>query len=134
MELGLILGSLIPPFLVGALFTGLIQGLPIDANKNMEAAFFGDIVNIFTVVGGIVFTLMCYLHGLLFTTLKTVGDLRERARNQALKVFWITAAAVVIYVALIGVFTEVYADKGVILLSMYGVAVLLTYYVPFHQE
>ena len=33
------LGSLIPPFLVGVLFSGLIQGLPIDGQMNMHAAF-----------------------------------------------------------------------------------------------
>lgn len=119
------LGSLIPPFLVGVLFSGLIKGLPIDENMNMNASFFGDMVNLFTLVGGIAFVLLSYLHGLMFITMKTNGQLRARAREQALKIYWVTGAVIVLFVVLTGIFTDAYANRGAIIIPMYAVAVLL---------
>ena len=78
------IGSILPPFLFGVLFTSMIKGLPIDADMNMYAGFF-DIINVYTVIGGVAFVLLSYLHGLLFITLKTVGELRERAHQEARK-------------------------------------------------
>lgn len=77
-------GSILPPFLLGIVFSSLIKGLPIDAEMNMYASFF-DIVNVYTVVGGLLFVMLSYLHGLTFLTLKTTGDLHERAQKQAKK-------------------------------------------------
>lgn len=119
------LGSLIPPFLVGVLFTGLIKGLPIDKNMNLHASFFGDMVNFYTLVGGIAFVLLSYLHGLMFITMKTDGDLRARARKQALKLYWITGAVIVLFIALTGVFTNAFTNRGAIIIPMYAIAVVL---------
>jgi cytochrome bd ubiquinol oxidase subunit II len=121
----ILLGSLLPPFLVGVLFSGLIKGLPIDENMNMQASFFGDMVNLFTLVGGIAFVLLSYLHGLMFITMKTNGQLRARAREQALKIYWVTGAVIVLFVVLTGIFTDAYANRGAIIIPMYAVAVLL---------
>lgn len=118
------LGSLIPPFLVGALFAGLIRGLPIDADMNMHAAFFGDIVNIYTLVGGLTLAALSYLHGLNFITLKTDGDIRERAREQALKVYWLTAVLIILFMALTAVYTNAFEERGVIVLTIYAVAIV----------
>jgi len=73
------LGSLLPPFLFGVLFSSILRGMPIDKNMNISAGF-SDYVNIYSIVGGVTVTLLCLLHGLSFLTLKTVGDLRDRAR------------------------------------------------------
>ncbi|MEH7450936.1 cytochrome d ubiquinol oxidase subunit II [Gottfriedia acidiceleris] len=75
-------GSLLPPFLFGVLFSSILRGMPIDQNMNISAGF-TDYVNLFTVVGGVTVTLLCLLHGLMFLTLKTVGELRNRARSLA---------------------------------------------------
>ena len=81
----ILLGSLLPPFLVGVLFSSLIKGVPIDSEMNMYAGFF-DIVNLYTVVGGLAVTLLCYLHGLMFIQLKTDGDIRHRANAAGKKI------------------------------------------------
>ena len=46
---------------------------------------FSDIVNLYTVVGGIAVVLLTYIHGLMFIQLKTDGQIRERANQQAKK-------------------------------------------------
>lgn len=120
----LFLGSLLPPFLLGVLFSSLIQGLPIDGNMNMQAGFF-DIVNVYNVLGGVAFVLISFLHGLMFTSLKTEGDLRERANKMARKLYWITGAAIVLFVVCTGIFTDAFANRGNILIQVYGAAVVL---------
>ena len=121
----LFLGSLIPPFLLGALFAGLIQGLPIDSHMEMHAAFFGDIVNIYTVMSGIMFVLLSYSLGLAFIALKTDGPIRERAKEQAKKVYWIVGAAILLFLVLTATSTTVFQDKGALLISIYALAIIL---------
>jgi cytochrome d ubiquinol oxidase subunit II len=119
------LGSLLPPFLLGALFSGLIKGLPIDANMTMHASFFGDIVNIYTVVVGVAFVLVAFMHGLMFTQMKVDGELRERANQLARKMYIVTGAVIVLFVALTAVYTDAFTNRGAILIPVYGVAVVL---------
>lgn len=123
-DLSILLGSLLPPFLLGVLFSSLIKGLPIDENMNMYASFL-DIVNIYTVVGGIAFVLLSYLHGLMFISLKTTGSLRERARLMAQKFYLVTGAVIVLFVALTAIYTDAFTNRGAILIPMYGVAIVL---------
>jgi cytochrome d ubiquinol oxidase subunit II len=125
------LGSILPPFLLGMLFTGLIQGLPIDADMNMYARFL-DIVNGYTVVGGLTFVALSYLHGLTFISLKTTGELRERARKEALKWYVMTGMMTLVFTILTTVHTEVFSTKGSILIPMY-ILVGILYGVLFLQ-
>ncbi|HEY4566629.1 MAG TPA: cytochrome d ubiquinol oxidase subunit II [Savagea sp.] len=96
-DLALFTGSILPPFLFGVFFTSLVQGLPMDEGYHVYANFFGDIVNFESVLGGVVFVLLSYLHGLFFIGLKTVDDIRERAFQQAKKVYVLTGIVSAIY-------------------------------------
>lgn len=118
------LGSILPPFLLGVLFTSLIKGVPIDKTMTMQAELF-DIVNVYTVVGGVAFVLLTYMHGLMFISLKTTGALRERAREQAQKIYIACAALVVLFVVLTGVYTNAFADRGPVLIPLFAVAIVL---------
>ncbi|AXH99410.1 cytochrome d ubiquinol oxidase subunit II [Sporosarcina sp. PTS2304] len=117
-------GSLLPPFIFGVFFTSLIQGLPIDAEMNMYASL-GDFVNVYTVIGGITFVLLSYLHGLLFISLKTVGDLRQRANSAARKVYALTGVFIALFMTFTYLDTDAFTDKGEWLVPMYGVAIVL---------
>ncbi|MCJ7843336.1 cytochrome d ubiquinol oxidase subunit II [Lederbergia sp. NSJ-179] len=118
------LGSLLPPFLLGVMFTSFIKGLPIDANMNMHAGFF-DIVNLYTIVGGLTFMMLAYLHGLMFISLKTTGLLRERSKQAGLKMYLATGGMVILFTVLTAVYTEAFSEKGWILYPLYGVVILL---------
>jgi len=93
------IGSLLPPFLFGVLFTSILRGMPIDKNMNITASF-SDYVNTYSVVGGVTVTLLCLLHGVLFLTLKTVGDLRSRARAFASKLIVPVLISLIIFTVL----------------------------------
>ncbi len=118
------IGSILPPFLLGIVFSSLIKGIPIDAEMNMYAGFF-DIVNVYTLVGGLLFVVLSYLHGLTFLSLKTEGDLRERARSQAQKIYVLTGLLLVVFIALTIVYTEAFSEKGMFLIPMYALVVIL---------
>lgn len=117
-------GSILPPFLFGVLFSSLIKGLPVDEEMNMYAGFL-DIVNIYTVVGGILFVALSYLHGLTFLSLKTEGDIRQRARLQAQKMYALTGVLLVVFTVLTAVYTEAFTAKGMYLIPMYIVAAIV---------
>lgn len=117
------IGSILPPFLFGVFFTSLIQGLPIDRDMNMYASF-TDIVNVYTVIGGVAFILLTYLHGLLFLGLKTEGSLRKRANQAALKVYGITGLFLILFIAFTYLDTTAFEDRGTILIPLFAAAVL----------
>lgn len=96
----LTLGSTMVPFLFGMLFISMIHGMPIDANGNFHAGFF-DYVNIFSVVGGVAVTLLSYLHGLNYIALKTVGAIRDRAKNYAKFLYWVLYLGLVVFALLL---------------------------------
>lgn len=120
----ILLGSLLPPFLLGALFSGMIKGLPIDRSMTMHAGFF-DIVNLYTIVGGLAFVALVYLHGLMFIRLKTDGEIRERAGKAAMKMYMAAGAVVVLFAILTAVFTDALVKRGAILIPVYAVAIVL---------
>lgn len=117
-------GSIVPPFLLGVMFSSLIKGLPIDAEMNMYAEF-TDIVNPYTVTGGIIFVALSYLHGLTFISLKVEGDLRHRALKEAKRWYFITGALFILFTVLTVVYTDIFTEKGMILIPVYVVAVAL---------
>ena len=96
----LALGSFIVPFLFGTLFISMIKGMPIDAQGNMHATFF-DYFNWFSLVGGVALTLLTYLHGLNYLTLKTVGPIHERSKSFAKLLYWVLYAGEVVFALLL---------------------------------
>lgn len=84
-------GSVAPPFLFGMIFAGLVQGVPIDQSMEMRASF-GDFVNGYTIWGGLTITGLCLLHGLTFISLRTTGELRDKARIFAKRMLPVQAA------------------------------------------
>lgn len=79
-------GSLLPPLLWGTAFANLVQGLPISTMENGGWLYEGTLLtllNPYGLLGGVVLTLACLVHGLVFIALKTDGDMRARARRMA---------------------------------------------------
>ncbi|MMZ59959.1 Cytochrome bd-I ubiquinol oxidase subunit 2 [compost metagenome] len=113
-DIAIFLGSLLPPFLLGVVFSGLIKGLPIDGEMEMKAGLF-DMVNLYTLVGGVTVVMLCLVHGLMFTSLRTTGDLQQRARKLAKKLLIPLAVLLVLFAVLTVIETDVFEVRGVIL-------------------
>ncbi|AYG81690.1 Cytochrome bd-I ubiquinol oxidase subunit 2 [Streptomyces hundungensis] len=82
--------SLIPAFLWGVAFANIVRGVKIDAHKEYVGTFW-DLLNPFSILGGLVTLALFTFHGAVFASLKTLGDIRERARVLALKLGLVTA-------------------------------------------
>ncbi|MFD8676918.1 cytochrome d ubiquinol oxidase subunit II [Streptomyces seoulensis] len=76
--------SLIPAFLWGVAFGNIVHGVKIDRNFEYVGGL-GDLFNPYALLGGVVTLTLFTLHGAVFTALKTVGDIRTRARTLALR-------------------------------------------------
>lgn len=113
-DIAIFVGSLLPPFLLGVVFSGLMKGLPIDGDMEMKAGLF-DMVNVYTLVGGITVVMLCLVHGLLFATLRTTGDLQERARKMAHKLLIPLAVMFVLLGVLTYFQTDVFEVRGLLL-------------------
>jgi cytochrome bd ubiquinol oxidase subunit II len=97
-------GSLLPAILWGVAFGNIVGGVDIDAEKEYVGTFF-DLLNPYAILGGLVTLTLFVTHGAVFLSLKTVGEVRERARGIALKS---GLAAAVVAVAFLG---WTYADN-----------------------
>ncbi|AWP30590.1 cytochrome d ubiquinol oxidase subunit 2 [Paenibacillus glucanolyticus] len=117
------IGSVLPPFLLGVVFACLIQGLPINEEMQMYAGFF-DVVNAYTVVGGLTMVMLCLLHGLMFTTLRTIGDLQERARRMARRLLLPVAALFVAFGVMTYFMTDIFEKRGAVLSVLLVLALL----------
>lgn len=119
-------GSLLPPLLFGVVFACLIQGVPIGEDMNMNAGFF-DVVNVYTLLGGITVVVLCLVHGLMFTTLRVLGDLQDRARTMAKKLLIPLAILLVGFAVMTYFNTDVFEVRGTIL-SIVAVVGVIVYF------
>ena len=82
--------SLIPAVLWGVAFGNIVRGVKIDADMEYVGNLW-DLLNPYAVLGGLVTLFLFTFHGSVFAALKTVGDIRKRARGLALKLGLATA-------------------------------------------
>ncbi|MFJ8073469.1 cytochrome d ubiquinol oxidase subunit II [Streptomyces sp. NPDC096176] len=85
--------SLLPAFLWGVAFGNIVRGVKIDENKEYVGTFF-DLLNPYALLGGLVTLALFTFHGAVFAALKTVGDIRTRARALAWKLGLLTSVPV----------------------------------------
>ena len=90
------IGSFLPALLWGVAFANIVQGVPIDADKQ----FTGNLVtllNPFGLLGGLTTLLLFVTHGLMFLRLKTDGVIRQRAAALILPVGLVTTVVAVAF-------------------------------------
>src|SRR5438034_1057512 len=79
--------------LIGIALGDLLHGLPINSNQDYTGSFW-DLLQPSAVFTGITLVWICLLHGATFLSLKTAGDMRERAGVIARRVAPVTGAFV----------------------------------------
>ncbi|GAA3806232.1 cytochrome d ubiquinol oxidase subunit II [Streptomyces phyllanthi] len=97
--------SLLPAFLWGVAFANIVRGVKIDRDFEYVGGV-ADLLNPYALLGGLVTLSLFTFHGTVFVGLKTVGDIRERARKLALRVGLVTAVLALAFL----LWTQ--ADKG----------------------
>jgi cytochrome d ubiquinol oxidase subunit II len=90
--------SALPAFLWGLIFANVVRGVPIDADGEFTGGL-PDLLNAHALLGGATTLVLFTFHGAVFTALKTVGEIRERARRAAAGLGVVAAALAVAFLA-----------------------------------
>jgi cytochrome d ubiquinol oxidase subunit II len=77
------IGSVGIAFVFGVGLSNLLHGVPINSSGDYAGGFW-NLFTGYTVLGGVAFVLIFAFHGAVFLTLRTTGDLYERAQRAAL--------------------------------------------------
>ncbi|MET9593370.1 cytochrome d ubiquinol oxidase subunit II [Streptomyces sp. NPDC006516] len=105
--------SLIPAVLWGVAFGNIVRGVKIDADMEYVGNLW-DLLNPYAILGGLVTLFLFTFHGAVFAALKTVGDIRARARGTALKLGLATAVLALLFL----LWTQVENGNGWSLVAM----------------
>jgi cytochrome d ubiquinol oxidase subunit II len=95
-------GSWLPGILWGVAFAVLVRGLPVDAHHRVHLSF-GDVINPYTVLGGVTTGALFLFHGAVFVVLKTAQGVRE----DALRFATVLSLPVTVLIATFGLWTQV---------------------------
>ena len=79
-DLAIAVGSWVPAVLWGVAFANIVRGVPINENQDFTGTLF-TLLNPFGLLGGVTTASLFILHGANFLSLKTVGDIRDRAHR-----------------------------------------------------
>ncbi|MDV3129232.1 cytochrome d ubiquinol oxidase subunit II [Mycobacterium sp. 21AC1] len=105
-DLGIAVGSWAPAILWGVAFASLVRGLPVDADKQIQLSF-GELINAYTVLGGLATGGLFALHGAVFVALKTSGEMR----SDAFRFAQLLAVPVTVLVGGFGLWTQLAHGK-----------------------
>ena len=100
-------GSLVPAVLWGVAWGNILRGVPIDAHHDFTGSLL-DLLNPYALWAGLTTGLLFTLHGAVFLTLRTDGDVLQRARAVARRLAWPAALAVIGFL----VWTYVNAERA----------------------
>lgn len=105
-------GSLIPALLFGVAFTNIMAGVPIDENMTYVGGFW-NLLNPYALLGGLTSLLGFILHGAVFLSLKTDGEMMKRAQGAAQKIWLPTVLVLVVFIISTYFFTDVLHQLGI---------------------
>ncbi len=75
-------GSFVPALLWGVALGNFLKGVPIDANMNYTGDFF-TLLSPYTLITGVYCVALAAFHGATFLSLRTDGEMRDRAQATA---------------------------------------------------
>ncbi|MGO8772044.1 cytochrome d ubiquinol oxidase subunit II [Mycobacterium sp.] len=81
-DFGIAAGSWLPAVLWGVAFAILVRGLPVDAAGHIHLSI-TDVLNAYTLLGGLATAGLFLLYGAVFISLKTAGAIRDDAHRAA---------------------------------------------------
>lgn len=130
------IGSAVPALLWGVAVGNLLRGVPIDAEMNYIGGFF-DLLNPYTLLGGLTSLSMFILHGAIFLNLKTSADVARRALAATKKVGPVATVIVFLFVIagyfMTDAFTRLGINPGIVPLAA-GAALLAAGWFIHHER
>ncbi|MCU0300517.1 MAG: cytochrome d ubiquinol oxidase subunit II [Candidatus Nanopelagicales bacterium] len=110
-DAAIVFGSALPALLWGVAFSNIVRGVPLEEFEGSieYAGGFFNLLNPFALLGGLTFVAIFLTHGAIFLSLKTTGEIRERAYAVGLRT---GAAATVLAVAFLLWAQLAFSDKA----------------------
>lgn len=108
-------GSLIPALVFGVGFANFVRGLPIEMQEGRRWIMETNVPNFlglflpYALIGGVLFVTLFLMHGAIFISLKTSGEIRQMARGFAGKI----GLAVAVLMAAHMIWTAAVHGKGI---------------------
>ncbi|MGM8366554.1 cytochrome d ubiquinol oxidase subunit II [Virgibacillus sp. W0181] len=93
----LMIGSFLQPILWGVVLANFMTGMPIDKDMEMVGGFL-QFLHPFALLGGFMLLMLFVVHGLQFISIRTTGELNERAKAFSRKV---TPVTLILFLAFI---------------------------------
>ena len=133
-DLCMFIGSIVPAILFGAAFANIFRGLPIDQQGVYHGTLF-TLLNPYGLLGGVLFLLFFLVHGAIWLSIKSEGDLHDRARSAASKLWIVLLAAAVMFLIASYFATNLYANYlanpvlflviAITVLALFGIRIFL---------
>ncbi|WP_431231671.1 cytochrome d ubiquinol oxidase subunit II [Mycolicibacterium psychrotolerans] len=106
-DIGIATGSWLPAILWGVAFAILVKGLPVGPDKNVADLAVSDVLNPYTLLGGLATCSLFLFHGAVFLALKSGGAVR----SDAVRLARTLSLPATVLVAAFGVWTQLAHGK-----------------------
>jgi cytochrome d ubiquinol oxidase subunit II len=100
-------GSFLPALLFGVAFANIFQGIPFDQDGVYQGTLL-TLLNPYGLLGGVLFLCLFLVHGALWLTIRTDGDLAVRAERLAGKLWPVLTGVAVVFLVATFIFTSLY--------------------------
>ena len=107
-DMGIFLGGVLPALLLGVAFGNIFKGLPMDA-----AGYHGGLLSLLNPYGlltGILFVSLFLVHGGLYVSVKTSGELSVRAKGFSGKAWVVLLGVAVLFLAYTAFDTDLFLN------------------------
>jgi cytochrome d ubiquinol oxidase subunit II len=130
-------GSAIPALLWGVAFGNLVQGTPINAEMIFTGNFF-DLLSPYTLVCGLASFTIFTLHGAIFISLRTTGQMEQKAQSTASRLWpvavGVSALLAVANYAYIDIFTKIGVNPGIMPVASAAALLSVGYFLRNRQH
>lgn len=122
----LFVGSLVPPLLIVVALANMVRGVPINAEMQYVGNFF-TLLNPYALLAGVTAVLTFTLYGAIFLSLKTTGEIEQKAKATARRLWLVVVLFLIGFLVATYFATDFLAHKGIIpgLVPLIGVAAIL---------
>ncbi len=121
-DLAIFVGSVLPALLWGVAFGNILRGVAIDADMNYVGTFF-DLLNPYSLLGGLVTLTLFILHGALFVEMKVGAPVQQRAQAILRPVYPVVVVLTLGFVAYSAAETDMFQELTLLKIAGLIVAV-----------
>lgn len=108
-DLCLSVGSFVPALLFGVAFANIFKGIPIDKDGLYQGTIL-TFLNPYGLMGGVLFVALFIMHGALWLSLKTDGDVQTRAGEVARRIWLVVLLFAVLFLVFTFLQTRLFAN------------------------